>query len=133
MSLALAAALVLSAAPQGVSIRLAALSAPAEARAEVNAVTQALTSELTAEGYAVVAAADTRTRPKAELTGSLTTRDGGYFLVLTLVRTADGQVVEELKTLVRSAKELPGAATEAAKKLGAEIRLTWGVRAKIKL
>ncbi len=121
--------LSLSGAPQGVSVKVAALELRGKAtRAEADLVTTAVSAELTAQGYAL----RTDEHGQALITGSLERRDEGWRLHLTLVRTADQLDLDDVTTNLARADELPRAGTESARSLARAIRLNWGVRAHVK-
>jgi len=121
-----------SGAPQGVTVRVEAPVAAGASKADAEAVATAVRAELTAEGYGVLKPGDGGTA-MASVTGTLARDEGGLLVVLTLTKVADKTVLDEERARVKQAAELPAAGTDLAKRLATEIRLTWGVRTKLKV
>jgi hypothetical protein len=123
--------LALSGAPQGISIRVGPFEARARATsAELALVTAAVERELKAQGYAVVSGDG---KAEAFIAGTLEREAEQWSLHVTLVNPATQTELEDVRLGVGARDELPKAGAEAAKKLAAEIRARWGVRARLKL
>jgi hypothetical protein len=121
---------LLAGAPQGLAVTLSPLelrgaAAPAEARRVVDA----LAAELKLQGYAVL----TDGKGQALIVGRLEKSERGWVLALSLVDAARQIELDDVKLQVAREAELGAAGTEAAKRLASAIRLTWGVRARLKL
>lgn len=129
MVLALAMALSLTGAPQAVSVKVTALELKGGSTTlDADLVSKAVSTELTKQGYAIVSE-----KAQARIAGRLEKSKDGYLVHLTLVREADAVELDDVKLRAGTREELTKAGTEGAKKLATEIRLAWGVRAKIKL
>jgi hypothetical protein len=127
--LSVALLLSLSAAPQGVSVKVAPLELRGKAtRAEAELVTAAVGAELSAQGYGLL----NDERSQALVTGSIERGDDGWRVHLTLVRTADQLDLDDVTTNVGRKEELAKAGTESARALARAIRMNWGVRAHVK-
>jgi GAF domain-containing protein len=121
----------LGAAPQGVTVRVDAPVVTGASKANAEAIAAAVRAELTAQGYGVLKPGDAGAM--AAVTGTLTKDERGLLLVLTLTRVSDGAVLDDERETVKDSAGLAAAATEATRRLATEIRLTWGVRTKLKL
>ncbi|MBM4780240.1 MAG: hypothetical protein GQE15_21275 [Archangiaceae bacterium] len=131
MWLALVAAVSLTAPPLQGTIRVQLPSAQGASATEVEAVQSAVKGELEAEGYAVLT--DEAKPASAIVTGSVIKLGGQYVVSLSISRVSDLLVLEAVKQKAKSPAELPAAGTEAAKQLASALRLSTGVRAKVKL
>lgn len=132
MWLALVAAVSLTAPPLQGTIRVQLPSAQGASATEVEAVQSAVKGELEAEGYAVLTT-DEAKPASAIVTGSVIKLGGQYVVSLSISRVSDLLVLEAVKQKAKSPAELPAAGTEAAKQLASALRLSTGVRAKVKL
>lgn len=132
MLLTLVAALSLNAPPLQGTIRVQLPSAQGASAAEVEAVHGAVKAELEGEGYAVLTTDESKTAT-ALVTGSVIKLGNQYVVSLSISRVSDLLVLEAVKQKAKSPAELPVAGTEAAKQLASALRLSTGVRAKVKL
>lgn len=131
MLLTLVVALSLNAPPTQGSIRLQPPSAQGASAADVEAVHGALKQEFEAEGYAVLT---NDTKPAtAIVSGSVVKLGSRYEVALEITRVSDQRILEAVKQEAKSAADLPKAGVEAAKQLASSLRLSTGVRAKVKL
>jgi hypothetical protein len=114
--------------PQGLGVRLPPLELRGAAAAEAKLVAEALAAELRLQGYAVRAEG----RAEALIVGHLEKGEQGWVLALSLVDAAREVEVDDVKLTVGKREALAAAGTEAARRLASAIRLTWGVRARLK-
>ncbi|MER2560194.1 MAG: hypothetical protein ABTQ32_05735 [Myxococcaceae bacterium] len=131
MLLTLVVALSLNAPPLQGSIRLQPPSAQGASAADVEAVQAALKQEFEAEGYAVLT--NDAKPATAVVSGSVVKQGSGYLISLDISRVSDQRILEAVKQEAKSAADLPRAGIEAAKQLASSLRLSTGVRAKVKL
>jgi hypothetical protein len=97
--------------------------------AAAETVTAALKEELTAQGYGVVGA---DARGQAQVASKVAGLDGGCLVTLTLTRQPDGLILDEQREPAASQAEVARATRAAMRRLATQIRLTWGVRVKVK-
>lgn len=118
-------------APQGVSIQVQRLALVGGAsKADGEAVRRAASDELARQGYAMVDVDEAATRAKAVISGTVKQLSRGRWLVTLTLSRSSGEILDEV-TL--EGGDLAQAGTDGAKRLATEIRVTWGVRARIKL
>lgn len=133
MLLAFVVSTVLTAPPaQGLHIRVPRPSAFGATPAEAETVQVAVKNELEAEGYGVVMTADDAKSYSAVVTGTVTKVAGAYIVNLSIIRGSDHRVLDNVREEAKSANDLPRASIEVARQLGSALRLTMGVRARIK-
>jgi hypothetical protein len=110
-------ALSLQAAPQGHSLHVATIEeAP-------KAVVKAVEEVLTHEGYAL-----RESGAEYDISGAVS----GGVVGLKLVRTSDGRIIEDAREAVTEKVDAAEAARRATRQLTQELRLTTGVRARVK-
>lgn len=132
MLLTLVAALSLNAPPLQGTIRVLPLDPSSATVAETEAVQAAVKTELEAEGYAVLKA-DEQKVATSLVSGSIFKVGERYLVSLSISRVSDQRILEAVKQEAKSAADLPKAGVEAAKQLASSLRLSTGVRAKVKL
>lgn len=132
MLLSLVVASLLNAPPLQGTIRVLSIEPGGATVAEAEAVRAAVKTELEAEGYAVLKADDQKAAASL-VSGSIFKLGERYLVSLSISRVSDQRILEAVKQEAKSPAELPRAGTEAAKQLASALRLSTGVRAKVKL
>ncbi len=131
--LPLLASLAVAAAPQGVSVHLASLTAAPSDAGNARAVEAGLRKELEAQGYAVLEG-EAAKGAAARVEGAVQRSGSGSVLVtVRLLKTTDSSVLSEEKATVMEAGGFEAAGTRIARELASELRHTFGVRVKVKL
>lgn len=133
MVLALAISFVLSAPPaQGLTIRVPRPSTFGATSAEAEAVQLAVKQELEAEGYGVLTGDDAKGHI-AIVSGTLTKVGGAYIVNLSIIRQSDHRVLDNVREEAQTMADLPRAGIAIAKQLAAALRMTMGVRTRLKV
>jgi len=117
---------------QGYAVAVEPFERVGTTEAEAKLVESGIREELKAQGYGVT---DSRTAKgtRAVMSGRLVRKDGKLIVELTLARTDTGQVLDNDRKKVDKTEELTDAGKELAKSLAREMRMTFGVRAIIKM
>lgn len=124
---------LLAAAPaQGYAVAVEPFERVDTTEVEARLVESAIAEELRAQGYGVEKKRDAR-GVRAVFSGRVVKRDGGFVVEVTLARADDGRVLDDDRRKVKTKEGLSDAGRELAKSLAREMRMTFGVRAKIKL
>jgi hypothetical protein len=130
-SLCLAA--ILSGAPQGRVLVVAALEAQGASAVQLATVRNAVLDELKSEGYdARAAELGTPKNAAGKVDGALVLVDGVFEVALKLQELGSSKILSTTRVRCGSAARLAEAAKTAASQLASEGREQWGVRARFK-
>lgn len=126
------AALALAAAPQGLSVQVAPLTAGTSDATNARTVEAAIVQELKGQGYSVIEG-EAGKNATVRIEGTLARPgSGGALLTARLVKVKDGQVLSEEKAVVKDEHGFEAAGTSVARELAIELRHTFGMRVKVK-